>query len=263
MKKSSVCTVSVAYDLDMMSAFRKNKRPTALVEDSDLADAGDELIEGSKVPHLENYSDASHLNGHFILRLKQRWKCQKHAGEHGELGYCYIKADGQHFGLNIRRFGMWSAAIADGVTTIEHPPNCELFQDALTLDHAVPSRPHGKTGPHMHRSTPLTTEQPTTALDMNIINALIAAAVLPMVSRLNQDQGHPVAMTTPASSTIVAPSGPVSEVSVEELCVMLEAFYLDADINIVHHAHLLAELGFKPKVIAVLPVARVSEVLGL
>ncbi|KAF9243072.1 hypothetical protein BU15DRAFT_59952 [Melanogaster broomeanus] len=254
MKKASTCTVSVAYDLDTMSAFRKNKRPLALVEDGDVASTSDELTEGSKVPRLENYSSS------------KKWKCQKHTGEHGEPGYCYIKADGQHFGLNTRQLGTWSAAIADGVTTVERPPNCELFEQALTLDHTALSRPRGKTRPHPRHSTPLTTEQPTSGLDMNMINALIAAAVLPMVSQLNQDQGCPVAATSLASSTIVAPppsSSVVSRELVEELQNMLEAFHLETDINIVHHADLLAELSFKPRVIAVLPVVRVSEVLGL
>lgn len=53
----------------------------------------------------------SQLHGDIILKLKDTHPCEKHRGEHGEPGYCYIAPDGSHVGLNNRRFAIWAAAM--------------------------------------------------------------------------------------------------------------------------------------------------------
>ena len=45
------------------------------------------------------------------MQLKQQWACEKHVGEHGELGYCFVNACGEHLGLNHRKLKLWAAAI--------------------------------------------------------------------------------------------------------------------------------------------------------
>jgi hypothetical protein len=50
------------------------------------------------------------MHGLYILELKKKWKCEKHLGEHGDSGYCYVSADGTHIGLNGYRLKLWAAA---------------------------------------------------------------------------------------------------------------------------------------------------------
>ncbi|KDQ54005.1 hypothetical protein JAAARDRAFT_49588 [Jaapia argillacea MUCL 33604] len=55
-------------------------------------DQEDELLYGTKVPHLDTFSKDDQLHGTIIMQLKSKWPCQKHQGEHGEPGYCYVDA---------------------------------------------------------------------------------------------------------------------------------------------------------------------------
>ncbi|KAG2742900.1 hypothetical protein P692DRAFT_20878935 [Suillus brevipes Sb2] len=128
-RKSGNCNVMISFDLDEMSAFRKAKRPFALLnlpDDGGSGDGFEEDVTSTKVPRLENYSDSARVNGHFILRLKSQWKCQEHKGEHGEPGFCFVKPDGDHLGLNTRRLVSWGSAWANGDASISSPPNCNV-----------------------------------------------------------------------------------------------------------------------------------------
>jgi len=51
------------------------------------------------------------------MQLKQKWSCEKHLGEHGEPGYCYIAATGEHLGLNSRKLKLWAAAIVSRISS--------------------------------------------------------------------------------------------------------------------------------------------------
>ena len=57
------------------------------------------------------FDDSTQLHGNIILQLKAQWPCDKHHGEHGEAGFCYIDPNGNHLGLNMRKLKVWAAAI--------------------------------------------------------------------------------------------------------------------------------------------------------
>lgn len=252
----------ISFDLDEMSAFRKAKRPFALLnlpDDGGSGDGFEEDVTSTKVPRLENYSDSARVNGHFILRLKSRWKCQEHKGEHGEPGFCFVKPDGDHLGLNTRRLGAWGSAWANGDASISSPPNCKEFDGAFGSSSPT-SRTRGKSGPRLS----LPAASPAGTLDMNLINSLLTAAILPMVSRLSQEQPNQAMAPGPASShpqkSFSLP--PVSMVVLEELTAMLEAFRAETTIDIVNRAQHLAELDFTVDLIE-LSVDKLVEVIGL
>lgn len=68
-----------------------------------------------QVPRVDHFTEEAQLHGSFIMQLKQRWTCEKHAGKHGEHGYCFINAGGEHLGLNHRKLKLWAAAIVSKV----------------------------------------------------------------------------------------------------------------------------------------------------
>jgi hypothetical protein len=45
------------------------------------------------------------------MQLKRKWTCEKHQGEHGEAGHCYVNPMGEHVGLNHRKLKLWATAI--------------------------------------------------------------------------------------------------------------------------------------------------------
>jgi hypothetical protein len=65
----------------------------------------------TKVPHVDNFTELEQLHGSIILQLKGKWTCEKHQGEHGEPGFCYIDSTGGHLGLNNRKLKIWASAI--------------------------------------------------------------------------------------------------------------------------------------------------------
>jgi hypothetical protein len=64
-----------------------------------------------KVPRLDNYTELEQLQGSIILQLKTKWPCEKHQGEHGNPGFCYVDPTGGHLGLNNHKLKIWAAAI--------------------------------------------------------------------------------------------------------------------------------------------------------
>lgn len=60
------------------------------------------------------------------MQLKMKWVCERHQGEHGEPGYCYVDDAGVHLGLNSRKLKIWAAAI------VCYPlPSALLWTDTL------------------------------------------------------------------------------------------------------------------------------------
>lgn len=68
---------------------------------------------------MDIFSDEVQLHGSIILQLKAKWTCEKHGGEHGEHGYCYVSPTGEHVGLNNRKLKIWAAAIVGGKFLIQ------------------------------------------------------------------------------------------------------------------------------------------------
>ncbi|KAG0692861.1 hypothetical protein DFH29DRAFT_881979 [Suillus ampliporus] len=247
-RKSGNCNVMISFDLDEMSAFCKAKRPFALLNLPDDGGSGDgfkEDVTSTKVPWLENYSDSARVNGHFILQLKS---------------FCFVKPDGDHLGLNTHHLGAWGSAWANGDASISSPPNCKEFDGAFGSSSPT-SHTCGKSGPRLSLPAAL----PAGTLDMNLINSLLTAAILPMVSRLSQEQPNQAMAPGPASScpqkSFSLP--PVSMVVLKELTAMLEAFRAETTIDIVNRAQHLAELDFTVDLLTKLSVDKLVEVIGL
>ncbi|TDL24670.1 hypothetical protein BD410DRAFT_801984 [Rickenella mellea] len=108
--------------------FKKTKLVNIrTLEDGVIAGDGEELVHGTKVPRLENFSDATQLHRSLLLKLKKLWQCQTHLGEHGQPGHCFVSESGKHLGLNNRHFNLWTAAIAAGKCMIYDPPSISEF----------------------------------------------------------------------------------------------------------------------------------------
>ncbi|KAG2048101.1 hypothetical protein BDR06DRAFT_1024597 [Suillus hirtellus] len=240
-RKSGNCNVMISFDLDEMSAFCKAKQPFALLNLSDDGGPGDGFDED-------------------VTSTKSQWKCQEHKGEHGEPGFCFVKPDGDHLGLNTHHLGAWSAAWANGKASISSPPNCKEFDGAFSSS-GLTSHTRGKSGPH---SSPVTAS-PSGTLDINLVNSLLTAAILPMVSRLSQEQSNQVMTPGPNVShpwqTFSLP--PVSMVMLEELTVMLKAFHAETTIDIINRAQHLAELDFTVDLLTELSVDKLIKVIGI
>lgn len=51
------------------------------------------------------------------MELKKKWPCDKHLGEHGEPGHCYVNDNGGHLRLSALRLKMWAAAMVRAAIT--------------------------------------------------------------------------------------------------------------------------------------------------
>lgn len=67
------------------------------------------------MPHLDGYGETEQLHGAIVLQLKQKWACEKHQGEHGEPGACYVDSAGNHLGLNNHKLKIWASAISSSI----------------------------------------------------------------------------------------------------------------------------------------------------
>jgi hypothetical protein len=104
---------------------------------------------------------------------------------------------------------------------------------------------------------------------MGAVNTLFTAPLIPMITRLTQDQSVP-STNAVLPPPIVAPSAPappaqsrVSEESVITIITFLQAFTLETNVNLVDHARTLTELDFIPDIIPDISGTCLSEVLGL
>ncbi|KAI1782750.1 hypothetical protein LXA43DRAFT_1103460 [Ganoderma leucocontextum] len=149
-KNKDKCTIFIEFDLDSMDGFQIKKRPIAAV--SGPGNGDDKVRNSEKVPRMDTFDDATQLHGHIILQLKAQWPCDKHHGEHGEQGFCYIDPNGNHIGLNMRKFKVWAAAIAAYEATKYTRPNppddprvrilwVQVTRIAGSLRVRVPARP--------------------------------------------------------------------------------------------------------------------------
>lgn len=68
------------------------------------------LIPPFQVPRFDMFSDTTQLHAPYVIQLKSLHKCEKHPGEHGQDGHCYINPKGEHLGLNNKKIKEWSAA---------------------------------------------------------------------------------------------------------------------------------------------------------
>ncbi|KAG8749059.1 hypothetical protein FRC11_011622 [Ceratobasidium sp. 423] len=139
---------------------------------------------GTKVPQLANMDAPTQLHGNIITMLKATHPYEKHHGEHGEPGFCYVTPDGAHIGLNNHQFTIWSAAVAAGDATRHIPPNVAEFDGHQGLGPATTKpRGHGSTSAIAPPVTPATPSDPI---------AMFMAAMVPLLVSLTQSMvPHP------------------------------------------------------------------------
>ncbi|TDL14115.1 hypothetical protein BD410DRAFT_846335 [Rickenella mellea] len=236
-KRTTYVNVNVLFDINTWESFRKRKRAIAL-EFSDDTEA--ELCHGTKVPRVDLYSEATQLNGTFILQLKEKWTCQTHLGEHREPGFCYVTPTGEHVGLNHRRLAMWASAMAAGEATKYEPPNIAEFDGAAN----------------------------------ETASSLLLAAVIPLLTNLTRPAipttpVRPRVVSTPGTPTkskaaraSLAPDSPAPAAG-EELRQFLVDLQRVKSVDIQAKEAALAALDITPDIIPDIPVSRICELVGV
>ncbi|KAG1732927.1 uncharacterized protein EDB91DRAFT_1057805 [Suillus paluster] len=237
-KRKATCTVSVEFDLDAMEGFRTRKRPISHV---DAGTKNEELLYGTKVPRVDIFSDEVQLNGAIILQLKAKWTYEKHSGEHGESGHCYVSAMGEHVGLNHRKLKLWAAAIAAADATKHKPPNTVDF-NGLCDGRIDAMKSCGHNGPRLSSSS---SPDPTTAL-LAAVTSLITSQ---LASKATLEPSTPT-HHCPRAQT---PFSPIPATGTEiHLC--LSAFLQSYDVDLMGSEDVLSSLELTPDIIGDMPV---------
>ncbi|THU80350.1 hypothetical protein K435DRAFT_580173, partial [Dendrothele bispora CBS 962.96] len=250
-------TVSIEFELDGMEPYKIRKRVTSA--DNDI-DGSLELSIGTKVPRLNIYSEDDRLNGRFVLQLQTLWKCAEHPGEHGQAGWCYRDATGQHLGLNIRKLNIWAAAMAAGECTKRHPPNSIEF-DGLWDGRLTSVKPRGRNGPHTGTSGP--SEPPS-----DIHSLLMAATLNVLQNSVSGNQVTPPQHSnqvpepkTPSRNRTGIPSSPVSPIptSSGELHNFLRDLHNTKGIDFTSFESLFEANEYTPDILHLVPVSTLRE----
>ncbi|KAL1947169.1 hypothetical protein VTO73DRAFT_14130 [Trametes versicolor] len=258
-KNKDNCTVNIEFDLDGMDGYRLRKRPIPPV--LALRDAEEELHRGDKVPRLELFSEEAQINGQIIMQLKAKWTCERHSGEHGEAGFCYVDEAGVHLGLNNRKLKIWAAAISAADATKHQPPATVDF-DGLRDGRMNTNRPRGR--------PPAASSSSTSSSDLT---ALLMAAVIPLITSqlVPKVPPAPVASISTPSTPKRAhrplppfPPSPQSPAPVPgtELHTCLADFLAAKGIDLGGAEAALADLELTPDIINEVPVARLCDILG-
>ncbi|KAG8718744.1 hypothetical protein FRC09_012180 [Ceratobasidium sp. 395] len=261
-KTPSEITVFISFDTDTMDAFRNRKR----ARDIDLipADAGP----GTKVPRLGDLDAGTLLHGDFILKLKQTHSCEEHRGEHGEVGYCYVWPNGQHLGLNNRRFAMWAAAMAAGEATRHAPPNAAEF-DGNQGNGTVAPKPRGR--------VPAAAAQVPAPSSSSDASSLLVAAMIPLLTSLTQSamgSAHAAPPPDPRPAPEPVPRAPVQapaptpalpEVKFTEAHILdcILAFKEESGIDLGDKVAALQHRDLTPDLIREVPLEHLATVLGV
>ncbi|KAF8056089.1 hypothetical protein FPV67DRAFT_1432500 [Lyophyllum atratum] len=257
-KKKSLTHVSVEFDVDKMEGFRI-KQP-APWDEANTAAGEEELAYGTRVPQVGMFSEASQINGNFILMLKQKWKCDKHLGEHGEPGFCYTTPDHGHLPLNHLRFRTWAAAMAAGNCTKKEPPNAPEFdgvRDGTLLD----TRPRGRNGPYPAASAPSTPAAP----DMSALLGVATVALLKDLTRRKRRRHYSSSPPSSPPRANTAPPRAYSPIPLPhlELTTCLDNFKTSKFVDLTMHETALAKLELTPAIIPQVPVARLCEIMHI
>ncbi|KAJ6481124.1 hypothetical protein C8R45DRAFT_831641 [Mycena sanguinolenta] len=254
LKKKTAPAVVVELNLDQMDGYRVMKK-RALPQDGD---ENVELMYGTKVPRVEDYTPQDQLQGAMIMKLNTKWACEKHHGENGDVGHCWIDPNGNHIGLNMQKKKLWASAIVAGDATAHEPPNSVEFDGVR--DGRL-SCPRGRGGPRLSLGGgPSNSDGDATMM--------VLAAVLPLLQNLAL-RGDP--LKTPPRSDLPAafppaprkinPLSPIPSTS-SELHVCLDDFLKLKSINLLEAESALAALSLTPEIIGQVPVERLREITG-
>ncbi|KAJ6473089.1 hypothetical protein C8R45DRAFT_835651 [Mycena sanguinolenta] len=254
LRKKNAPAVVVEYNLDDMDGYRVTKKRVSF-RFSAVPQEGDEdpeLVHGTKVPRVEDFSAKEQLHGEMILKLKTKWPCEKHAGENGDLGHCWIDVGGNHVGLNMRKLKIWASAIVAGEATVREPPNGVEFDG---LRDGRLTRARGRAGPRVSHSSGDSSD-----------TVAIVTALMPLLQGLAPQNKTPPRTVLPRAfpTTPRKPTSPISPIPTEssELHSCLEAFLKAKNINLLDAESALAAVGLTPDVIGDVPVNRLREITG-
>ncbi|KAL6303693.1 hypothetical protein BKA93DRAFT_817976 [Sparassis latifolia] len=243
LKKSKGCQVSVEFNTDLMGGFRIRK--LVPLANSNLSTVEDELLYGTKVPHVESFSEQVQLHG-----------------------YCYIMPNGEHVGLNSCKLKSWASAIAAVDATKHMPPHTIDFDGAHNGRNSVASS-RGRTGPHSGVMQPSSASfiQPSSS-SFTDPTALLIAAMLPLIVELSRKHGrspspmHAPPPCTPTRSRVMPPVFSPMPGRGAELRSCLSAFAEAKGIDLTACENDLLVLEFTPDVISEVSCARLCEVTG-
>ncbi|KAH6867363.1 hypothetical protein BKA70DRAFT_1133439 [Coprinopsis sp. MPI-PUGE-AT-0042] len=241
------------------------------------ADDAVELAYGTKVPQVASFSTQSQLHGLHIMELKQKYKCEKHLGEHGEQGCCYITPSGDHIRLNLFRLRIWAAAWASGDATKHEPPNVEGFDGARNGESGA--RPRGRNGPR----APPPPAAPA-ASNSNEMIALLVGALLPNLGNGTLGRKHArdesasprkyrtpprvraltAEFTSPSTSGLPpsSPFFPSSSSPEADLEAFLESLLAREGIDFTAFQSTLAELDLTPDILPHADTSLLVDLLG-
>ncbi|KAH7903888.1 hypothetical protein BJ138DRAFT_965420, partial [Hygrophoropsis aurantiaca] len=188
-KKKDTCHVNVEVDLDDIEGFRVRTRKRVSILSMDFI-----------VPRLDAFTEEEQLHGNIIMELKAKYGCERHQGEHGEVGHCFVDASGEHLGLNNRKLKIWAAAIATADATKHRPPNTVEFDGIC--DGRLAIKPRGRSGP----ATPVAPAPTPLAPAPSDTTALIMAALVPLI--VNNLAPRPVPSADVITSQPTTPARP-------------------------------------------------------
>lgn len=253
--------ILVEFDLKDLQAAKAMQHPIGEDEEGDY-----ELLCGTQVPAVEQFSEADQLHGAIILKLKKQWKCMDHSGEHGEDGYCYVikdtdgAASNVHYALNPRRLRDWAAGIAAHKDTLYMPPASILDGGPRNVQGPDGAKPRGRTGP---RPPPLGAASPAVDPSTLMATAMVPLALMAM-ERMSGMMGSGANQVTGAAGAPAngVPAYPRPRPG-QELRYCLVALHDTKGIDLLAAEGKLAEHDFTPDVIPDVPVAQLAALLGV
>ncbi|KAJ7088713.1 hypothetical protein C8R44DRAFT_649479, partial [Mycena epipterygia] len=257
-KNGSKPAVLVEYNLDEMDGYQVTRKRT-LAQDSD----DPELLHGTKVPGVDDFSLGDQINGMFALKLKEHWRCEKHLGEHGDVGQCYVDTVGQHIGLNKRKIKVWAAAMAAGDTMKHEPPDVAEF-DGARDGRLTNARPRGRGGP---RSAGASSSMDTSASELlmaAILTNLAPRSVAPASASTIMPTTPPRTPLANLPATPQKPAPPMFPIPTtsSELHTCLTDFLKVKAIDILSCESSLATLELTPAIISEVPISRLKDITG-
>ncbi|KII87546.1 hypothetical protein PLICRDRAFT_163749 [Plicaturopsis crispa FD-325 SS-3] len=262
-KNKQTCQVGVEFDVDTMEGFRIRKRVSFRFSPWVKMLS---IVFQPLVPRLDTFSEAEQLHGAIIVQLKQKWMCQRHEGEHGEPGHCFIDAAGEHLGLNNRKLKLWAAAIAAADATKHQPPNTVEF-DGVRDGRLSMSKPRGRSGPRSALSP--NSAPDSTALLMAAMLSLITSHLAPKPPASPSTASTGALPSTPTRNrTHAMPMSPIPRPELELRACLTDFRSLNTThsnikgIDFTASEEALAALDFTPDIVSEVPLAHLSEVLG-
>ncbi|KAF6743973.1 hypothetical protein DFP72DRAFT_1079271 [Ephemerocybe angulata] len=249
-KKTASFQVVVDFDVDQWTPFRIRIQTH---DDEDTNTEEDELIHGTKVLRLGDFTNDEILNGKFVRILEKRWVCNAHPGENNGPGYCYVDAAGTHFGLNFRKMKNWAACMSAGIASALEPPNNIEFDGMC--DGQSATKPRGRNGPYRQDNNSLNASESPAAVLMTVLAARLMGDLAPLASL------PPIPSTPKKAQPIPATFSPIPPSS-SELHACLVDFREKQGVDLTGCESELVQLCYRPSIISLVSLEHLMEVTG-